>query len=423
MRRTRAIPTLVLAVLAGLIVWSASVAPAAPLNYFYSDFNSSLPSQISLSNFQREAIETTNTPNYTSYLPFTAGSWLRTTSGTSQRATLTLTGLPTHDVLDLKFLLGALDSIDGPPNDGPFVVKVDGSEVYSRNFGAGGSSYNPGEPVAIVRLTQLGYHGGTDPWWTDGGFNLGLVPELKNIPHTADSVTIEFSSSLSSPGLDESYAIDNVEVDFRRTPYYQADFNSGLPAEFTVSNFAVGAVNSRARPDADYLDYGFSGNWLRTSTAGTQTATVTLTDLPPHTWVDLDFLLAVLDSMDGNEGPFTVKIDGQTIFSQAFLGSFAPGAPIELVRNVQLGGNLGADPWWRDSAFHLGLLPAFSNIPHSASTMTIEFSAGVNQDFTDESYAIDNLTVSFGVPEPSALLLALAGLLPVVGVCLRRRAR
>ena len=399
---------------ASVIAACTGITPdsARALDYFYTNFNSSLPTEFtSVVGFSREAIETTNSPNYTDYLPFTSGSWLRTTSGTTQSATLTLTDLPVHDLIDLRFLIGVMDSIDS--TDGPFEVKVDGATIYSREYGSGGS-WDPGEPTLIVRQTQLGYHLGEDSWWTDGGYNMGLVSEFKSIAHTADSVTIEFASGLSSPGLDESYAIDNVQVDFRLTPYYQANFDSGMPAEFSATTgFNIETVTSRARPDADYLDYGFSGNWLRASTNnGSQTTTLTLTDLPSHTYIDLDFLLAAVDSIDSDDGPFTVTVDGEVIFSEHIGSTYVPAEPITLVRGKQLGGNLGEESWLVDDAYRMGLLPEFSNIAHTADTLTIVFSSGLSTPGSDESYAIDNLTIALGVPEPSTslLLLLLAGM-------------
>jgi hypothetical protein len=120
-----------------------------------------------------------------------------------------------------------------------------------------------------------------------------------------------------------------------------------------------------------------------------------------------------------------VTVDGTTIFSQNFRAGgsgFNPGEPIALVRSVQLGGNLGTDPWWTDGAFHMGLLPEFNNIPHSAGTLTIEFTSGLNTPGNDESYAIDNLSISLsGVPEPSAFALAAFGLLGLAFFVRRRK--
>ncbi|MDZ7616778.1 MAG: hypothetical protein U1E05_07230 [Patescibacteria group bacterium] len=60
-------------------------------------------------------------------------------------------------------------------------------------------------------------------------------------------------------------------------------------------------VNDQPEVPPETLDYGFSGNWLRTtSNNGAQSATLTLTDLPAHTHVNLDFLLAALDSIDSD---------------------------------------------------------------------------------------------------------------------------
>jgi hypothetical protein len=190
----------------------------------------------------------------------------------------------------------------------------------------------------------------------------------------------------------------------------------------------------------------FSGNFLRNDTGGygdkpkspdvPQTPTIlTLTGLPAHTSVSLGFLLAVIDSWDGNSnakidkypvGPdyFTVRVlDGTKIwtFSETF-SNFAGVS--QSYSGPKLGGGLsprGFNSTWDDSAYNLGLDPVFHNIPHTNSTLIVEWFAsgagwqGDNLRFggtQDESWAIDNVRVDLNhAPLPPTCALLGSGLL------------
>ncbi|MCB9418674.1 MAG: hypothetical protein H6667_02640 [Ardenticatenaceae bacterium] len=71
--------------------------------------------------------------------------------------------------------------------------------------------------------------------------------------------------------------------------------------------------------------------------------------------------------------------------------SFSPPPDVVLAEYVPLGFNPDSD----DAAYDMSLYPAFHNIPHSASTLTIEWVAGGDgwQGGDDESWAIDNLEI------------------------------
>ena len=167
-----------------------------------------------------------------------------------------------------------------------------------------------------------------------------------------------------------------------------------------------------------YDGYGFGGDFLRNDTGGYDDGgigtpgsptTLTLTGLPPHTSIDINFLLAIIDSWDGSEpgeGPdactdchpdiLTVIVDNTPIFSEAFGYNgpvFEPPPDVLLEEGEQLGFNY--DPYFYDAAYDMGLNPAFDGIPHSASTLTIEWFAngGGWQGGLDESWAIDNLEI------------------------------
>jgi len=160
----------------------------------------------------------------------------------------------------------------------------------------------------------------------------------------------------------------------------------------------------------------FSGNFLRNSSYGNPATptTLTLTGLPSHTSVDVNFLLAIIDSWDGYSewGPdfFNVQVDGISVFSQVITDYTAPSGGL-----LSSGSNLGFTSW-DDRAFNMYLDPAFQNIPHTGSTLTISwFASGPNwQGGSDESWAIENVQVAVNnaVPPPMLLNFPLPGYTP-----------
>ena len=201
-------------------------------------------------------------------------------------------------------------------------------------------------------------------------------------------------------------SVDCQAVADSRQVYFQ-DFESpsgqftGITATESVEGYAGLGTGSNV----------FGGQFIRNATAGNPASktVLTLTELPAHASIDLNFLLAIIDSWDGNTGGFSpdvlnVTINGLSRFSQSFtnissahLASF-PNAttPVEVIlaQEVQLGFNPNTT-LHSDSAYDMGLDQAFNNIPHTSSTLTVEWfaSGGGWQGGTDESWAIDNVEV------------------------------
>ena len=196
--------------------------------------------------------------------------------------------------------------------------------------------------------------------------------------------------------------------------FFSADFNSGVPSEFSGTTTAEG-VQGYAGLGTDLNVFG--GDFLRNSDVSGAATTLTLTNLPPHDSISLSFLLAIIDSWDGdiscfgtNDG-FNVSVDGTTIFSEAFENStcgvqtYIPSVGVELARRASLGFNTTA-VYFGDSAYDMGLDPTFQNIPHTSSTLTIEwFTSGSGwQGGDDESWAIDNVQVILNNAAPGAIV-------------------
>lgn len=194
--------------------------------------------------------------------------------------------------------------------------------------------------------------------------------------------------------------------DARTTPIVEIDFDgdAGLPP-------GVDAGTATLTPSQGYAPLGHPGNqfgptFLRSLTGNT--ITITLTNLPPHTSLSIDFLFAAIDSLDG-EGTFPagdyfrVDLDGTTIFRETFanatdtqIQTYVPPVPeVVLARRVDLGFS-GPGGYYTDSAYDMSLDPTFDDLAHTSSTAVILFTlegAGV-QDINDESWAIDNVRVS-----------------------------
>lgn len=185
----------------------------------------------------------------------------------------------------------------------------------------------------------------------------------------------------------------------------------------------------------------FSGNFFRNTTGGTPTGTpglpttLTLSGLPAHTSLDINLLLAAIDSWDSSDGApapdvFNVVVDGTNVFQGTWANasgsintvpSFAGPAPLCCTS--------GGPFFDNDRGIDLGPVSSLSAIPHTASTVSIAFFAdGAGwQGGTDESWAMDNLQVIVNganvtaVPAPAPLLLLGSALMGVAVLHAARR--
>lgn len=209
-----------------------------------------------------------------------------------------------------------------------------------------------------------------------------------------------------------------------------SNFDSDIPAVITPGTALLTGVQGFAGLGPASNQFG--GGFLRSETGNT--VTLTLNNLPTHNSIDIGFLFAAIDSLDGTgafpSGDFLhITIDGNTVFRESFANalesqtqSYVSPAGVELARRVDLGFG-GPGGYHTDSAYNLGADPRFSGFLHSASTLTISFlieGEGI-QALSDESWAMDNLRVDLNeVPVPGAVWLMGSALLGLMGVARRR---
>ena len=167
------------------------------------------------------------------------------------------------------------------------------------------------------------------------------------------------------------------------------------------------------------------GSIFRNDTSGI--TTLTLSNLPAHTAIDIDFVAAYLDSWDSTNGSpapdyLNVSIDnvlvGQYSAANASGNVNQFGAGQVLALNVQF----DANQFYSDSVVDHGVDPVYS-FAHTGSSIVIAFQAsGAGwQGGGDESWGLGSLTVTVTpVPEPTPLAMLLAGL-AVTGWMVRRR--
>jgi hypothetical protein len=186
------------------------------------------------------------------------------------------------------------------------------------------------------------------------------------------------------------------------TTLLSVDFESGIPSVIAPGTASLTGVQGYAGLGPPSSRFG--GSFLRGG--ANVPVTVTLQNLPPHTALDLDFLLAIIDSWDGSGtfpggDNFEVTVDGQRVFFESFFNAlsgqiqtYVPPPGVLLARRVDLAFIAGG--FHTDSAYDLGADPLFARIPHTADSVTITFAmrADIDQGLSDESWAIDNLRIS-----------------------------
>jgi VCBS repeat-containing protein len=235
-------------------------------------------------------------------------------------------------------------------------------------------------------------------------------------PPATVSLTVASQNDPPVAVADTYTAMENTQLVISNTGsgtvVFTTTFDSGLPAQ--ISGPAV-IESVQGFNGFGQNNNFFNGNFYRHSGGvqgnGEQTpVTLTLTSLPAHTSLSIEFLLAIIDSWDGYSGgivdSFAVRVDGQTVFFNTFTDDLTsqtyaplPGGELSSLTNLGFSANT-------DLAYDMTLESALRDIPHTASTATIVLVAGGNgwDGGAGESWAIDNLTVRLGNTPRQAIL-------------------
>ena len=160
---------------------------------------------------------------------------------------------------------------------------------------------------------------------------------------------------------------------------------------------------------------GFPGNrFLRSYSTATNTASLVFTDLPRHNKVGLGLLLAQLDSLEptGNNDHFEIRIDGSKVLSVGLgpdqgsepqvntFALFGATADVQLLKNTMtvggedlfFCGTAGAD--YHDHVYDLSELEALQAVPHTGSTLTLEFLGIQNEGGENEGFGVDQIELT-----------------------------
>lgn len=189
---------------------------------------------------------------------------------------------------------------------------------------------------------------------------------------------------------------------------FDTNFDSGVPPELSASP-AIVPVGRQLFAGLGAPGYQFGGDFYRVPTG--QQVTLTLTNLPAHSMLSLDFLFAAIDSLDGagsfpSGDFFRVTVDGVEIFRESFANaltyqvqSYVSAPDVELARHVDLGFS-GPGSFYTDSAYDMSREPRFRGIAHVASSavVTFEIEGPGIQPLGDESWAFDRLRVRLDAP-------------------------
>ena len=324
-------------------------------------------------------------------------------TGTSSEATVTLNVASVNDlpkVTDRSFSMNEDDQLVVNVELG---LSMDSSDAENQDLDFAVESAPSNGTVEINLDGSFEYVPNPNFEGTDSFTYVALDGEDSSVP---SEVKVEIIPVNDPPEVvDDTYSVienNSLVVSQSGISLPESVLSENFDAEV---NFAF-TGNVEIEPVGEFASInGFEGSFLRNLTSGNpaDATTITINDLPPHDRLSIGFVLAIIDSWDGDLAggdSFSVTVDGEPVFSHTFNNSgpngqqsYVPSQEIELARSVDLGFSSG--PQSLDSAYDLRKEPSLSNIPHSDDSVTIEiYASGANwEGGDDESWAIDNFEV------------------------------
>jgi hypothetical protein len=224
-------------------------------------------------------------------------------------------------------------------------------------------------------------------------------------------------------------------------------FSTDFTTESTSSGVTAVRTGAGGVADIGASSTAFTGDVFRNDTGSANGSSCcgaddglitewTLSGLPDHDQLAVDFTLAFIDSWDGLNGTVSpdelyIYLDGQlaaTLTSSQQTGS---GSDVGGGTRLDSGGNLFFNASYGDTVYSMATA-SFLTFAHADPTFTLGIRAGGAgwQAGADESWGVDNLTVTArlvdnpgpgGVPEPGAWALMILGF-GGAGAVMRRRA-
>jgi hypothetical protein len=291
-------------------------------------------------------------------------------------------------------------------------------------YGAGGSSRN-GEWHHLAGLRR--------------GSQLYLFLNGGQVGTLADTLgTYDLNGDHFYFGRDFRTGVTVFDGDFRNARLWSRALENGevsalaagaLPGDPEVALTNLLAEYTSYRPTNSLSTAGFTGDrFLRTFIAGTNTLALAFDGLPRHTAIGLSAFVAQLESLDPvrDNDCFAIRIDGAEVLRVGLgYGTVASGSEPQVAsltlfgqpanpqlladtltvggENLLYGGSEALD--YMEHVYDLSRLEALQNIPHTGSTLLIEFVGIHNQDYMTEGFGIDRIELT--IPPVKGTLISI----------------
>ena len=300
-----------------------------------------------------------------------------------------------------------IDSWDGES----FFVTVNGREINLGAFGwtadEGATSFNAGGGITVSKGAAVklsGYGNETDFW----AFNDSAHRFTLTVANPGETLTLGFRSTLNQELNDESFGIDNLSITTDSTAPTPTPTPEPEPEPEPTPTPTPGAITEDFNAGAsgwtnNQTDSGAGNGYLgRLGTALVEKSFALPSGATTAT-ISFDFL--EIDSWDGES--FFVTVNGREINLGAFgwtadegATSFNAGGGITVSKGaaVKLSGYGNETDFWafNDSAHRFTL-----TVANPGETLTLGFRSTLNQELNDESFGIDNLSITTDSTAPT----------------------